>query len=86
MEEAFQEQLKRNAVLKQKEADLREMLFGLQIQALHHEYCECRDLQGYNGRRAQDVANTWNLDLHVSRRRHESGNKVCPTFNLDAAA
>ena len=62
LEKICQEQLERNATLKQKEVDLREELFGLQMQALHHGNCECGDVQSYNGRRAQDVAKAWNLD------------------------
>jgi hypothetical protein len=57
----FKEQMERNLVLKRKETALREELFSLQIQALHHDACGCRDMQGYNKRRAQDVAIAWNL-------------------------
>lgn len=61
LERVFQEQLERNADLKQKQADLREELCGLQMQALHHENCGCGRVQSYNEQRAQDVANAWNL-------------------------
>ncbi|KEQ68161.1 hypothetical protein M436DRAFT_68412 [Aureobasidium namibiae CBS 147.97] len=65
LERAFQEQLQRNAALKQRAADLREELFDLQLQALHHTDCKCSDVQSYNERRAQDVANAWNLDFRL---------------------
>lgn len=61
LEEAFQEQTKRNLALKQTTAALREELFGLQMQALQHGSCCCEDIQGYNQRRAQDIAVAWDL-------------------------
>jgi hypothetical protein len=57
----FKEQMERNLALKRNETALREELFRLQIQALHHGTCGCRDVQGYNKRRARDVAIAWNL-------------------------
>lgn len=61
LEEAFQEQNRRNIALKQTTAALREELFGLQMQALQHGFCCCSDVQGYNQRRAQDIAVAWDL-------------------------
>jgi hypothetical protein len=61
LEKNFLEQLERNADLKQKQADLREELFDLQMQALHHKNCDCGCVQSYNEQRAQDVASAWNL-------------------------
>jgi len=61
LEKVHQEQTERNVGLKQKETELREELFGLQMQALHHEYCECKDVQSYNKRRAQEIADSWDL-------------------------
>lgn len=51
--------------MKQKEAELREELFGLKMQALRHRNCECGDVQSYNGRRAQDVVKACNLKFRV---------------------
>ncbi|KEQ58579.1 uncharacterized protein M437DRAFT_69920 [Aureobasidium melanogenum CBS 110374] len=61
LEEAFQEQNRRNIALKQTTAALREELFCLQMQALQHGDCCCNDVQGYNQRRAQDIAVAWDL-------------------------
>ncbi|KAG9605547.1 hypothetical protein KCU77_g892, partial [Aureobasidium melanogenum] len=61
LEDAFQEQNKRNLELKQTTAALREELYDLQMQALQHGGCCCEDVQGYNQRRAQSIAVAWDL-------------------------
>ncbi|CAD0094287.1 unnamed protein product [Aureobasidium mustum] len=61
LEEAFQEQTKRNLALKQATTDLREELFYLQMQALQHGNCGCEDVQRYNQHRAQSIAEAWEL-------------------------
>lgn len=61
LDEVFQKQLQRNLALKQREADLREELFSLQMQALHHGSCECEEVKCYNRQRAQEIAIAWHL-------------------------
>lgn len=61
LEKSFKEQTQRNLALKQTMTTLREELFCLQMQALQHDHCFCKDVQGYNQRRAQEIAVAWDL-------------------------
>ncbi|CAD0107157.1 unnamed protein product [Aureobasidium uvarum] len=61
LEKAVQEQEERSSTLKQTATALQEELFCLQMQALQHVNCGCRDVHSYNEQRALVVATAWDL-------------------------